>query len=273
VIDVAAGPDRVLKRSSILGVFTPEWLEKNGRPTMYGRATTDKKWTYVYSDGAPDDYDQLALAADLTPLLGKPREAGLNDIARAAEAAAKRLGASSPKARLPVKDAIDRARQLDALHREFEDAQAVVVLAAPDGKFFDGRTIWDVMMSLGLHWGDMDEFHWENASDRWGDDHLFSVSSTTQPGYFIPEEIAAGHLKVRDLYFDFSIPRSPDPKAVLEGMLAAATYARKRLGGELVLTDGASLDSDLLRMRVADIAARLTKAGFAPGHDATMRLF
>ncbi|MBI5543643.1 MAG: hypothetical protein HY901_07135 [Deltaproteobacteria bacterium] len=274
VIDIAAGHDGVFKRSQILAVFDRSWREKNGLPTIYGRATADKKWTYVDAAGVPDDYDQLALGVDLKPDCPEPlTESRLNEIVRATEAAAKRLGAASTKTRLPAKVAADRARELDALLREHEDARAVVLLAAPEGKTFDGKTIWDALMSLGLRWGDMDEFHWENNDRSRGDDHLFSVSSSTEPGYFLPEEIAAGRLHVSNLVFDFSIPRSADPKVVLEGMLAAATYAQKRLGGALVDGEGGDLNPDVLRNQVANITARLTKAGFPPGHDATMRLF
>lgn len=272
VIDIAGGQDGVFKRSQILGVFDRDWCERNGRPTIYGRAVANKKWTYVDAAGVPDDYDQLALGFDFVsrePLT----ESRLNQIAQAADAAAKRVGASTTKARLPVKAAADRARELDALLREFEDARAVVLLAAPEGKTFDGKAIWDVMMCLGLHWGDMDEFHWENDSRSRGDDHLFSVSSGTAPGYFLPEEITAGRLHVGNLVFDFSIPRSAEPKVVLEGMLAAASYAQKRLGGELVDGEGADLKPEVLRKQVADITARLIKAGFPPGHHDTMRLF
>ena len=54
------------------------------------------------------------------------------------------------------------------------DVNVSIRLAAPDGTLFDGRDIWDVMLCLGLPWGDMDLFHWNNPSDH-GDDHLFSV--------------------------------------------------------------------------------------------------
>jgi len=56
-------------------------------------------------------------------------------------------------------------------------------------------------------------------------------------------------------------------------MLAAATYAQKRLGGELVDGEGAPLHPDALRKQVADATARLTKAGFEPGSDLAMRFF
>ncbi len=274
VIDISATPEGAFKRSQVLGVFDGDWREQNGQPAIYGRAAADKTWSYIDAADAPDEYDQLALGLELKSIWAvPPPEPRLNEIAQAAETAAKRLGAAGTTLRLPVKTAVARARELEALHQELEDARAVVLLAAPEGKTFDGNAIWDVMMCLGLRWGDMDLFHWENNDHSLGDDHLFSVSSSTAPGYFLPEEIAAGRLHVGNLVFDFSIPRSADPKVVLEGMLAAATYAQKRLGGELVDGEGGDLNPDVLRKHVADVAARLTRAGFPPGHSATMSLF
>ena len=60
---------------------------------------------------------------------------------------------------------------------------------------------------------------------------------------------------------------------VVEGMLAAATYAQKRLGGDWVDGEGADLKPDALRKHVAEVAGRLKKAGLAPGHPATLKVF
>ena len=88
------------------------------------------------------------------------------------------------------------------------DDQVVLVLRAPTGKQFDGKLIWDVMKCLKLRWGDMDCFHWRNPSS-FGDDYLFSVETSTSPGYFLPEEISADRVHVDDLVFVYSVPRSP----------------------------------------------------------------
>jgi cell division protein ZipA len=182
----------------------------------------------VLAAGVPEEYDRLALAVDLTSVWGgRPTEARLNQIAAATGVAAKRLGAGSSTARLQAKAGANRAERLEALKEELEDARATILLAAPEGATFDGKVIWDVMLCLGLRWGDMDEFHWENDEQSPGDDHLFSVFTGTAPGYFLPEQIAAGQLHVGNLVFEFSIPRSADPEVVVEGMLAAATYAQK----------------------------------------------
>lgn len=275
IIDIAPTRPTAFKRSQILSVFTRDWREKNSLPQIYGRGSSDNTWHYVNAADVPDEYDQLALGIDFSsPLFNKPlTESQLNKLMRASETAAKRLGAGKPRARMPVKAAVARSVEIRALQQEFESARAVVLLAAPEGKTFEGKPIWDVMMCLGLRWGDMDQFHWENDTRSPGDDHIFSVSSSTAPGYFLPEQIADGRLQVGSLVFDFSIPRSVDPMVALNGMLAAATYAQKRLGGELVDVEGQALNANALRKRVADITSRLTQAGFPPGHGTTMRTF
>ena len=67
--------------------------------------------------------------------------------------------------------------------RETVAADATLILAAPNADPFAGEQVWDVMYSLGLRWGDMDIFHWENHTEE-GDDYFFSVWTTTEPGYF-----------------------------------------------------------------------------------------
>ncbi len=40
-----------------------------------------------------------------------------------------------------------------------------VVIAAPTGKKFAGRLVWEVVYSAGFHWGDGDYFHWVPSAD------------------------------------------------------------------------------------------------------------
>jgi cell division protein ZipA len=145
----------------------------------------------------------------------------------------------------------------------------VVRLLAPEGPGFEGRDVWDVMLCLGLEWGDMDCFHWINDTS-FGDDFLFSVETSTEPGYFLPEEIAAGTVLVEDLVFVYSIPRSPAPVAVFDAW-GAIDYVKGRLGGEVRDADGETLDVDATRRSIesdAELASRVL-----PGAPDTLRLF
>jgi cell division protein ZipA len=118
----------------------------------------------------------------------------------------------------------------------------------------------------------MDCFHWENRS-RAGGDFFFSVETSTAPGYFLPEEIAAGRTHVEDLVFCFSIPRSPAPAKVFAAMSRAVQYARSRLGGAIVDNSGMPADFDQQLREIQEVEHQLRRAGFEPGKDATLRLF
>jgi len=152
------------------------------------------------------------------------------------------------------------------------DRTAIIILRAPPGRKFEGRQIWDVMMSLGLNWGDMDLFHWVNASET-GDDSFFSVWTSTSPGYFFPEEIAAGRVHTEDLVFGYSIPRCAAPRSVFSSMVSASQYAQQRLGGELLGGDGRAPDIRAVQAEIAAIEERLTAAGFQPGLASTLYIF
>jgi cell division protein ZipA len=120
-------------------------------------------------------------------------------------------------------EAAARAKTLVGLSDKY-DRHVAFYLVANDGRQFEGRDIWDVMMCLDLQWGDMDCFHWTNRGGA-GDDAFFSVETSTPPGYFLPEQIAAGQLQTSDLVFVFSLPRTYKPAEVAKRMnMAVESY-------------------------------------------------
>jgi cell division protein ZipA len=135
-----------------------------------------------------------------------------------------------------------------------------------------GTLVWDVMYSLGLQWGDMDLFHWKNESD-FGEGELFSVWTSTDPGYFLPELIAAGKVMTKDLVLSFSVPRSPAPAEVFDEMIKAAKYAQSRLGGAILGDEDRPFVKDGVNRSIEDVVRRLVEAGFPPGEESTLRLF
>jgi cell division protein ZipA len=128
------------------------------------------------------------------------------------------------------------------------------------------------MLCLGLEWGDMDCFHWPNDSQN-GDSYFFSVETSTAPGYFLPEEVAAGRVHVDDLIFVFSVPRCAKPVEVFDGMNRAVAYCKSRLGGSIVDFDGTSANVSAQRTRIIEVTKKLRSAGFEPGANATLQLF
>ena len=145
-------------------------------------------------------------------------------------------------------------------------------MQAPPAQTFSGLDVWDVMLSLGLEWGDMDIFHWNNNSGQ-GGDYWFDVWTTTPPGYFFPEDIAAGIVRVENLVFGFSVPRTVHPDKVFESMASAAEYARTRLGGRLHAADGSELIHSDAVAQIRYVVRELTAKGFPPGANQTLYLF
>ncbi len=269
-------PPVTLSRSQLVSVFARDWLEANGSPTLYGLSPEEPYWTYVRAGGSPETYKGLCLGWSLCNPLDResgPVDAGqLETYLMSLESTAARLGTAQLEPDCSVHDAQEKSAKLHALVREC-DRDAQVILVAPKDSPFDGRRIWEVMLCLGLHWGDMDIFHLANPSIGLGDDSLFSVWTSTPPGYFFPEEIAAGRVQTGDLVFGFSVPRSADPLAVHDAMVNAAQYAQSRLGGTLLDTDGRPFGAEAEREKVEAVVHRMESVGLTPGTDSALILF
>jgi cell division protein ZipA len=238
--------------------------------TGYGKLTDTGRWTYVICghSAGPPAYSELKVGIKLQPLCEQEQLAQCLQVIRHLADSTRLFKVVEGES--PASAAV-RSEVLSQLVTDYRK-EATIVLEATTSETFDGRTIWDVMLSLGLRWGDMDLFHWENQGDR-GDQAHFSVWTSTAPGYFLPEQIRAGRVQTRDLIFGFSIPRSRDPEIILESMLAAADYARSRLGGNLKDAEGRALSVARLRETVQLVKRRLIAAGFPPGEHRTLYLF
>ncbi|MCA9142609.1 MAG: hypothetical protein KDB05_07475 [Planctomycetales bacterium] len=259
----------------ISGVLDAVWLENHERPTVYGFSPDEQHWTYVNATDSPESFSRLKIAWSLWDAIDeKPRVISLDDLRHMKDAVEERLSALGS---LNVE--IDRGAEeslavVQSLPKIAEECNRDVklILRATDGTPFSGREVWDVMLCLGLDYGDGDLFHWINNSG-FGDDHFFTIQTSTPPGYFIPQRMASGDGDVDDLMFNFSIPRSADPVAVFDSMLSAVQYAQKRLGGEITLRSGEPFDRTAERAKVEEIVEKLNAAGFSPGEHSTCRVF
>lgn len=275
IVHVDFAGDPVLDRSDLLKVLSPEWAEGSGTPQLFGYSSEDERWTYLRAGGVPETFTKLRFSWQLYDTLSEPPIAmtALN-LRRFAESVGKtcqQFGNASVKREASPEDGEKRAAMLGEL-AESCDREIVVILQPPPGKTFEGRDIWDVMLCLGLPWGDMDIFHWPNESEA-GHDTFFSVWTSTPPGHFFPESIAASQVHAEDLVFGYSLPRSADPAAVFIEMVKAARYTQKRLGGDLLDTSGEALNEAETLAVIEAISERLKKAGFSPGSNAALFLF
>lgn len=138
---------------------------------------------------------------------------------------------------LPREDAAHaraKAEKLKAFTDQEGEREHTVMLrlVADQGQSYRGADIWDVMLSLGMEWGDMDIFHAHHHGPG-GYDELFSVHTGTEPGFFWLSTLAED--RFADLVFSMDGVRTVQPQTVFEAMWKSAEYARTRLGGTLVM--------------------------------------
>jgi cell division protein ZipA len=272
VVHVDFPPEVILRKADIGKRINPDWLNTHDRPTLFGFSPEIQRWTFVNAGGVPSNYSRLQIAWKMRPL-GEDGPITKRQFERykvAVDKFASKLNASGVRTELSPAEAEQRSAMLCELADSCEQG-IDVVLQAPKGQKFDGKLIWDVMLSLGLQWGDMDLFHWENPGIL-GDDHLFSVWTTTPPGYFSPEHIAAGRVQTADLAFGFSIARTFQPEKIFDSMMKAVGYAQKQMGGTLKNLDGSTFSGDVACSEIRSLVRQLTDAGFEPGTDDTLYL-
>lgn len=267
--------ERPVDGEQISGLLDAFWLENHERPTVYGFSPDQQHWTYVSATDSPESFSRLKIAWSLWDAIDEsPREMSLDDLRRLQDAVEERLsalGSFNVELDRDTEESLTLVRTLPKIVEEC-GLDVTLILRAADGTQFSGREVWDVMLCLGLDYGDGDLFHWINNSG-FGDDQFFTIQTSTPPGYFIPQRIATGDGDVEDLKFTFSIPRSADPVAVFDSMANAVEYAQKRLGGEIILRSGEPFDRTAERAKVEEIVEKLNEAGFVPGEPATCRVF
>ena len=236
----------------------------------YGKDAATGRWTFLLSRNGPTE----VTATKISWRLAQDNQFDSLELfeGRLNEATAKlsAFGKCDIDANATAADAVSRSGQLLKLRKQF-DLHSVLKLVSETGSF-DGKTVWDVLMCLGLRWGDMDCFHWENR-DHEGDQAFFSVQTSTPPGYFLPEHIVTGRMNPKDLVSVFSIPRSAAPVQVFRAMYRALEYCKERLGGRITFNSGQDADAVAMEKDIAIIEAGLISHGFLPGSSDALRFF
>jgi cell division protein ZipA len=256
--------------------FDQDRTDMHGDLTIYGRDIATGHWTFLVSGDGPEQVDGLQFAWDYFPSWSEDATVAAPSVyearLQAVSVELSKFTESTVNADVSPTEAHKRAETLSTINDRF-DRSVSIRLKAPQGTLFAGRDVWDVMLCLGLQWGDMDCFHWPNPSDC-GDDFFFSVWTSSEPGYFLPEEVAEGRVNVADLIFGYSIPRSAAPATIYERMVKAVEYAQMRLGGTITEgDDGQPLDSRATEAEIREIADKLKNLGFAPGSDSALQQF
>lgn len=275
VVDVAFEGDPQLSPRAVSDAFDKDWRKTFGSFMAYGRDIDTGHWTYLISADGPKAVNRLKFAFDYIDVVNEssplPNDQVYSQRMMQLTDRLKKFGIPAITVEISPEKAAQRSRLLSQVRTSL-DMSVVLKLQAPRGKTYDGKKVWDVMLCLGLEWGDMDCFHWRNRSDQ-GDDSLFSVETSSKPGYFLPEEIVADRLHVDDLIFVYSVPRSTKPVEVFDGMAKAVQYCQSRLGGEIVTEKRRPTNIVEMRKGIEKVVEQLRQTGFEPGTSATLQLF
>ncbi len=275
VLDIRFKDAPELDPEKVDAEFDKAWRESFGRFTSYGRDIDTGKWTYLVSSDGPKRVDHLKFVFDYVDVLNDssplPTPRQYEQRLHRIQERLTRFGTPIISPSLSPELASKRSEKLRDLKRT-ADLSIVLVLKAPTDRQFEGRKVWDTMLCLGLDWGDMDCFHGKNDTEL-GDDFFFSVETSTDPGYFLPEEVAAGRVSVDDLVFVYSVPRCAEPIKVFEVMTRAVDYCKGRMGGTVVDSQGNKINVDRMRKQIENAVESLRKEGFKPGESATLQLF
>lgn len=277
VIDIEFPEGKGLDAAELAAVFNEKLDEAFESSVLYGIDAKTGLWTYLISADGPEKVTGLKIAYDYCSSWDEEFElATVADYEARLKAvektASEHVGPCRLTPSLPPSEAVQRAQKLSGLSDKY-DKYVAMYLVANEGKPFQGKEIWDVLLCLGLEWGDMDCFHWINEQDV-GGDFIFSVETSTPPGYFLPEQIAAGQLQTVDLIFLFSVPRTCHPAEVAKRMDKAVQYCQKRLGGTIHYTlEGEEMSRSALLEKINQIDSELTDVGFTPGSGPTLQMF
>jgi len=265
IIDVQPAAGGIITKEQLGQIFDKAWRNEYKGITLYGYTSKEKHWSYVDASDEYGPFEKLQVAVNPKIVYNDPSPDYNPERLEGYFAAVKEKLKSLPykvEAAESAGNAVTKAKQIAELTHEF-DKDAIIVLAAD--KPMSGRLVWDALICTGLKWGDGDLFHWENNRHNYGDDQLFSVWTTTDPGYFLPENIE--QMGPGNLVFGFSIPRNADPENVYEAMFNAVKYCQKRLGGQILNRDGKSFDMAKEQATLTEMVKKLKDKGIVPGSD------
>jgi cell division protein ZipA len=270
VIEIEHADGSPLDSGYLSQLFDLGWRQ-NYSSTIYGYSIKDDNWTFAFSSESPASFDKIKVGVKLLDVFDRDKSFDKNKLLRYYNELLKRTVDKKIKVSLPenVSKAIERAKNLTLIHNAF-DKEANIVLRS--NSTFDGLKAWDAMLCVGLKWGDGDLFHWNNKSG-YGSDDFFAVTTSTEPTYFLPEEVKDGKMNPENLVFGFSIPRNADPVGVYKSMIGAVKYCQKKLGGEILNQSGQPFNEDVELKRIASIVDAMKKKGIRPGSDDALQMF
>lgn len=262
------GP-RSVSAGSAAVLLSADWEKALGSPQAFAMSTADLEWQPLTASTA-GSYDSLALAWDLTTIRGQLSAQTARHLLATAERFAEQIQRKAMP--MPVPEDVPKAlTQLKKVSDNFDAGASI--LALPKSQEVGEFELWIWCAKLGLT-SNLTEgtFDWLVPGSPLP---LFSVSPVGDTDSFSIEGAQRGD-KHEGALLGFSIPRSPEPMAGLEGMFKAAAYLAERMWGTIYDENNRPLDDrgrQTIRTQLADAVEAMTKMGFAPGSTDALRLF
>jgi hypothetical protein len=262
-------------QEDLLKLFDLTWRE-NYNSTIYGHLISQKRWTYALGTDKSEFFDNIQIGVNILEVFNeenpnydsKKLERYIIELEKRIQKYPLKLSVEPTE---QIVKAIEKGRKLVQLNHEFNE-DAIIVLKSE--KVFKGTLAWDALQCVGLKWGDGDLFHWNNNQEMgYGNQTFFSVWTTTEPSYFLPENIKDGQMNPQDLVFGFQIPRSADPKNIFDVMINSVKYCQKRLGGTILDKNGEPFNEVEAKKHLSEIVERMKAKGLTPGSENVLVLF
>jgi len=275
VIDLEGEKGRPFALHDLREIFNAKWRSEHNAVEIYGYASEEGRWGYALAGDSPEKFDRLKIGIRLLTAGNIKRPDLLPSLLEKIRVELRRRMAAyrwktNIRENETVAAVVERTRQLLDLKKEF--SRDVLIVLKSDTNY-PGMQVWDTLLTLGLQWGDGDYFHWENLNRDHGEQFLFSVWSTSAPGYFFPEAVKAGRFNPMDLVFGFWIARNADPVHVFDAMADAVEFCQQRLGGRILNREGLPFDKGKERAELLGIVEVLNARGIVPGSHRAVRIF
>lgn len=271
IIDITPPKDFSFSKNEFLEVFDYEW-RVNFKSEFYAYFPSSQTWSFAISADSPESFTSLELAIPRAPFFEK-EELTLKRLQSYIDELGKKLNQFEVEMEITPRESLEIALEKSKKLRQIQNDLNIDVIAVLQSESeFKSKDFWNVLVDLGLTWGDGDIFHWTNHNREIGDDSFFSVWTTTDPGYFFPEDIANGKMEPQDLIFGFSIPRSSDPYGVFEAMVESVKFCQARLGGQILDENGELFDRNRYMTIIDEQTKKMSDYGFSQGQGLIMRL-
>jgi hypothetical protein len=247
---------------AIGGALTPDLRRDFATPTFYVRTPAGRA-TFMQSADAP---------SQAVAVIAGWRLDDQSDVDRVA-AGAEKLGnwlmsrdEGFPSWRIDRSEIAARHERARRILSVGPDHVSVVVWPKRENDRFDGKKVWRTLHSMGLQWGDGDQFHWNDSTGQ--TDYLFSAEvDDGELGYALPERISVGQQHFDVIRFGFTVPRTPFPLHVLGQMISAAQATALELDGQIApCIDGVVVSrTEELALVVQKAVDELASLGVKPG--------